>query len=73
MSRNFGGGSLMIWAAFRADAKTPICCITNNMNSTKYTDLLEIVLIPFTEEIENQTFIYQHDNVAYVETHEAVV
>jgi len=64
MSRNFGGGSLMIWAAFRADAKTPICRITTRMNSTKYTELLEMVLIPFIKEIEDDTFIFQHDNAA---------
>lgn len=64
MSRNFGGGSLMIWAAFRGNTKTPICKITHKMNSIAYTELLEMVLIPFTEEIEDDNFIYQHDNAA---------
>lgn len=62
MSRNFGGGSLMVWAAFSFSSKTPICKISTNMNSDKYIDLLEDCLIPFVEENHNENVIFQQDN-----------
>lgn len=34
------------------------------MNTEKYTTLLETILIPFTESLEDDNFICQHDNVA---------
>ena len=64
MSRNFGGGSVMIWAAFRYSAKTPICWISTKMNSEKYTNLLEDVLIPFMEEEGAEECIFQQDNAS---------
>jgi transposase len=60
LSRNFGGATVMVWAAFCANAKTPMCFISTKMNSEKYTDLLEEVLIPFLEE----NFIFQQDNAS---------
>jgi hypothetical protein len=45
MSRNFGGETLMIWAAFSYNSKTPICKISTRMNADKYIDLLEDILI----------------------------
>lgn len=33
MSRNFSGGSLMVWAAFSYHGKTPICFVSTRMNS----------------------------------------
>ena len=62
MSRNFGGGSVMVWSAFHYESKAPICFITTRMNSEKYVDLLENVLIQFIEDsgVNNPTF--QQDN-----------
>lgn len=64
LSRNFGGGSLMVWAAFSRKGKTPIATISTRMNSESYVELLDSVLIPFTEDIMDNNFIFQQDNAA---------
>ena len=64
MSRNFGGGTLMMWAAFSYSSKTPLCKISTRMNSEKYIDLLEDCLIPFIEDNQEENVVYQQDNAA---------
>lgn len=64
MSRNFGDGTLMMWAAFNYNSKTPICKITTRMNAEKYTEMLEDVLIPYIEELNTENFVFQQDNAA---------
>lgn len=64
LSRNFGGGTLMCWAAFSIHGKTPIATISTRMNSGKYLELLEDVLIPFTEDVMPENFVFQQDNAA---------
>lgn len=64
MSRNFGGETLMIWAAFSYNSKTPICKISTRMNADKYIDLLEDILIWFLEENHGDNVIFQQDNAA---------
>lgn len=64
MSRNFGGGSLMTWAAFSYSGKTPICYISTRMNSVNYTDLLESELIPFMDDFMGADSIFQQDNAS---------
>lgn len=64
MSRNFGGGSVMVWAAFTYNNKTPICFISTRMNSDSYIELLETVLIDFGEQMPSQDWIFQQDNAA---------
>uniref|UniRef100_A0A182KHJ6 Tc1-like transposase DDE domain-containing protein n=1 Tax=Anopheles christyi TaxID=43041 RepID=A0A182KHJ6_9DIPT len=50
LSRNFGGGSLMMWAAFS--------------QKETYVELLDSVLIPFTEDNMDNNYIFQQDNAA---------
>lgn len=64
LSRNFGGGTLMIWAAFSRNGKTPVAKISTRMSSENYIELLEDVLIPFTEDVMPEDFIFQQDNAA---------
>ncbi|GAB0099100.1 Tc1-like transposase, DDE domain [Sergentomyia squamirostris] len=64
MSRNFGGGTVMVWAAFSKHGRTPVCFISTRMCSQKYTELLEEVLIEFGESLPDSDFIYQQDNAA---------
>ena len=45
--RNFGGRSVMVWGAFSHKCKLPICFITTRMNSMKYNELLEEVLVQY--------------------------
>ena len=64
LSRNFGGGSLMVWAEFSAQGKTPILKVKGRMNSTAYIEMIEDVLIDFTDQNMDGDFIFQQDNAA---------
>lgn len=63
-SRNFGGGSIMVWAGFSMRGKTPIAKITTRMNSKKYIEMLEDILIPYSEDVMDGDFVFQQDNAA---------
>lgn len=63
-SRNFGGGTLMVWAAFSMRGTTNLCKISTRMNSRAYLDLLEDSLIPFVEDVMEDDFVFQQDNAA---------
>lgn len=62
--RNFGGGSLMLWGAFSLQGKTYLCKCDGRMNSEKYLDMLEDVLIPYSENEMENDLIFQQDNAA---------
>lgn len=64
MSRNFGGGTVMVWAAFSFYGRTPLCWISTKMTSEKYVELLEEVLIDFGEQQPTDEWIFQQDNAA---------
>jgi hypothetical protein len=49
VSLNFGNGTVMMWTAFSAKSKTPICWITTKMESRDYTNLLDSVLITYLD------------------------
>ena len=63
-SRNFGGGSVMVWGAFSMYGKTPLAKISTRMNSTKYTEMLQDCLILFTDDYMDGDFVYQQDNAS---------
>lgn len=63
-SRNFGGESLMVWAGFSAFGKTSILKVIGRMNSEKYIEMIEDVLINFTDEKVDGDFIFQQDNAS---------
>ncbi|CAK9832681.1 Transposable element Tc3 transposase [Anthophora retusa] len=62
--RNFGGGSVMIWACFSARGKNSIAFISHKMNSTNYTNMLDNYLIPFWTEHHNENLIFMQDNAS---------
>lgn len=64
MSRNFGGGSVMVWGAFSQVGKLPLAFISNKMKSSDYIDMLETSLIDHAEELMGPDFIFQQDNAA---------
>lgn len=62
--RNFGGGSLMLWAGFSMHGKTHLAKCSTKMNSSKYLEMLECVLIPFTDDVMDGDFVFQQDNAS---------
>lgn len=63
-ARNFGGGSLMVWAAFGHHGRSPVCFVSTRMNSQMYISLMDEVLIPFSETFWQEKLIFQQDNAA---------
>lgn len=64
VTRNFGGGSIMVWGAFCYNGTSPICTISSRMNSDLYIELLDDVLVTFGEETLGNNWTFQQDNAS---------
>lgn len=62
--RNFGGGSLMLWAGFSLHGRTHLLKCDGRMNSEKYIQMLSTELITFTDDCMEGDFVFQQDNAA---------
>lgn len=62
--RNFGGGSLMVWAGMHYRGTTPICFVSTKMDSDYYIQLLDEVLITFVDDNCGPEFVFQQDNAS---------
>ena len=60
--RNFGGGSVMVWAAFGLFGTTPIAFCETKMDSSSYQDILEEFLLPEAPLISSGDYLFMHDN-----------
>lgn len=60
--RVHGGGSVMVWAAFCYDGKTPMCFISTKMSASMYVDLLDMELVEFGGEVYGDNWTFQQDN-----------
>lgn len=63
MSRNFGGGSIMIWGAFSYNGKIRLRFVSNKMNSDYYINMLDNT-IDELEAVGGENFIFQQDNAS---------
>lgn len=63
-SRNYGGGSVMVWASFSYNGTSPLCWINGRMDSERYSELIENVLIPFAEDKMDENWYFQQDNAS---------
>lgn len=64
MSRNFGGGSIMVWGGFSYYGKLQLCFLSSKMNSQLYVEMLECVLINYLEENMDKNMTFQQDNAS---------
>ena len=62
-SRNFGGGSLMIWGSFSKSGKTKLAVITTRMTTVDYADMLCDYNFPIFDEIRfDDTWTFHQKN-----------
>ena len=60
--RAFGGGSVMVWAAIAYNGRSRIVFLEGRQNSETYRRVLERHLMPFIDQIDGQTYVFQQDN-----------
>uniref|UniRef100_A0A914DAA9 Transposase n=1 Tax=Acrobeloides nanus TaxID=290746 RepID=A0A914DAA9_9BILA len=60
--RNFGGGSVMVWAGVCYDAKLELQFCSKKVNSAEYTQVLSMSLLPFQRRNRRKKHIFQQDN-----------
>lgn len=62
--RNFGGGSTMVWGGFSVAGTCDTVFTSSHMDSAEYQQVLDLSLVPYMEEINNEDreeMIYQQD------------
>lgn len=63
-TRQSGGGSVMIWAAFCLHGKSELVFIEGTQDSVKYCETLETYLLPFANLHYGDDYIFQQDNAS---------
>uniref|UniRef100_A0A1I7WBM5 DDE_3 domain-containing protein n=1 Tax=Heterorhabditis bacteriophora TaxID=37862 RepID=A0A1I7WBM5_HETBA len=61
-TRNFGGGSLMIWGTFSAMGLVDLAFVSTKMNSTGYQDACAHYLVPYLQRFPDVSFTLQQNN-----------
>ncbi|KAE9098573.1 hypothetical protein PF010_g15505 [Phytophthora fragariae] len=62
--RQAGGGSVMVWAEFSSQGKSPLVVLTGRQNSDDYVYTVSEYLLPFAHQNYGIDFIYQQDNTS---------
>ncbi|GBM76716.1 Transposable element Tc3 transposase [Araneus ventricosus] len=61
-NRQSGGGHVMVWTAFGFNGEVGLAFLDGRQNSPKCIETLENHLMPFSENIGERNWEYQHDN-----------
>ncbi|KAH9105454.1 hypothetical protein AeMF1_018736 [Aphanomyces euteiches] len=64
MSRQNGGGSVMIWAGFSSKGLTDVAFLEGRHDSSAYCDTLSNYLMPFVHANHMNGFVFQQDNAS---------
>ncbi|RWR98786.1 Transposable element Tc3 transposase-like protein, partial [Dinothrombium tinctorium] len=64
MSRNFGGGSVMVWAGFSSSGKTSIAFLDGRQKASDYQRTLSDFILPVGSQLGGPQWIFQQDNAA---------
>lgn len=67
--RQGGEQYFMIWAAFSQKGETDFSIINKRQSAGKYTEILELFLIPFIDCSHSSSWIFQQDNVSIHTAH----
>nr|pir hypothetical protein K07C6.14 - Caenorhabditis elegans [Caenorhabditis elegans] len=62
--RNFGGGSVMVWAAFSEKKKLPIQFTSHKMTAVDYQQVLDKDLVKFLRHPSKKNWQFQQDNAS---------
>lgn len=63
-TRNFGGGSVMVWGAYSGFGKVALAFISHKMKSGDYQAVLEEHLKPYLGRFRSAKLTFQQDNAA---------
>jgi hypothetical protein len=63
-SRNFGGGSLMVWAVISYDGRSEIVFLKGRQTSLDYKFVLENSFLPFAWQNYAFDYIFMQDNAS---------